>query len=179
MVSYVVYGKFLGMRIFILSCLLFVAFTTQGLASGPIDGAARVHDGDTIRIGKTSIRIWGIDAVELKQTCLQNGATVACGMIARDALIAIIDGRDVTCIPKGKSYKRIVGQCFVGGRDVAAEMARLGMAYDYARYSHGYYSEAEAEARQAANGIWAMEAARPDAWRACHLRAKDKRPLTC
>lgn len=168
------------MRLKLLATLLWAALAaTQSLAATPINGFAHVHDGDTIRIGRTSVRIWGIDAVELKQNCRLGDASVPCGEMARDALLRIIDGQEVTCFPKGKSYSRIVGTCYVAGRDVADEMIRLGMAYDYARYSHGYYSGSENQARQTSLGLWAMETQNPAVWRACHLRAKDKRPAAC
>ena len=38
-------------------------------AMADITGKPRVVDGDTIHIGKTKIRLHGIDAPEMKQTC--------------------------------------------------------------------------------------------------------------
>ncbi len=146
----------------------------------PLRGPARVYDGDTIRIGGTSIRIWGIDAVELKQTCDLDGRSIACGRMARDAMAQIINGRDVACTPRGRSYKRVVATCRVDGVDVAAQMARLGMAQDYARYSHGFYAADEHIARVARAGIWAMAFDAPSLWRACNLpQRKNRRPASC
>lgn len=164
--------------IFALIAALF-AFSAPALATGTLTGVANVHDGDTIRIGKTSIRIWGIDAVELKQTCFADGRDIPCGEMARDALAKIIGDKSVTCIAKGKSYKRVVGTCYVDGQDVAALMARTGMAYDYARYSKRAYAAEEKAARIASLGVWAMEAQPPAQWRACNLRPKNKRPEYC
>ena len=55
-----------------------------GLVSQPpvtlIAGHAEVTDGDTLRIGATRIRLTGIDAPELAQTCTgQSGKEWPCG----------------------------------------------------------------------------------------------------
>jgi endonuclease YncB( thermonuclease family) len=175
-VSYSHYGKIRVMRIFVLMLCL-TALPALAFAKAPLSGMAHVHDGDTIRIGSQSIRLWGIDAVELSQSC----GSIACGKISRDALIAIIGGRAVTCIPKGKSYNRVVATCTVGGADIAALMARAGMAFDYAHYSHGHYKTAEDAAKSAHIGLWAMDKVDvPAHWRACHLPArKGRRPTDC
>jgi len=41
--------------------------------------SVRVVDGDGLKIGNQSIRLWGIDAPELDQTCELDGRTVPCG----------------------------------------------------------------------------------------------------
>ena len=42
-------------------------------AAEDISGKARVVDGDTIYVGSTKIRLFGIDAPEQKQTCTHKG----------------------------------------------------------------------------------------------------------
>ena len=42
-------------------------------AFADVTGKARVVDGDTIHIGKTKIRLHGLDAPESKQTCTADG----------------------------------------------------------------------------------------------------------
>lgn len=177
MIVYLHYDKIKGMRLLV---MLFCLLCTTAHAAEPLHGMARVYDGDTIRIGDTSIRIWGIDAVELKQRCALDGKDIACGQMARDALAGIINGRTVTCTPRGRSYKRVVATCMAGGMDVAAEMARLGMAQDYAQYSHGFYAGDEQAARTRRAGIWAMTFDAPSFWRACNLpQRKNRRPADC
>lgn len=133
-----------------------------------LQGRPSVHDGDTIRIGKASIRLWGIDAPELRQTC----GNVACGYLAREALKDLIGDNTVICSPRGKSHKRVVATCRVKGRDIAQEMMRMGMAFDAPKYSNGYYKVEEAAARSTSRGVWAMDAKHPAQWRACHLKRK-------
>jgi endonuclease YncB( thermonuclease family) len=49
-------------------------------AASDLSGTARVIDGDTIAIGNTRIRLWGIDAPEREQTCFaKNGDIYECG----------------------------------------------------------------------------------------------------
>ena len=45
--------------------------------AGQTVGTATVIDGDSLTIGQTEIRLWGIDAVELYQTCQRGGKTLA------------------------------------------------------------------------------------------------------
>ena len=89
-----------------------------------------VHDGDTFRIGKQSIRLWGINAAELDTRD---------GPGARDALAGMIGGKNVTCDVRGRSYKRLVALCTVDGHDIARLMKNAGKARDWPRFSHGYY----------------------------------------
>lgn len=165
-----------------LACLFatLVAFAIPLHAAEALRGRASVHDGDTIRIGAQSIRIWGIDAAELRQTCVRNNMRLPCGEMARAALARLVEGHDITCMPKGRSYQRIVAQCFAAGRDLAAEMTRLGMAQDYTRYSRGFYAAEEAAAKEAGAGWWSMAFEPPARWRACHLPQRKKhRPENC
>ncbi len=51
-----------------------------------IEGQAHVIDADTIDIGGTSIRLWGIDAPERDQTCVLGRLVYDCGQLAADEL---------------------------------------------------------------------------------------------
>jgi endonuclease YncB( thermonuclease family) len=63
-----------------------------------VTGKPRVVDGDTIHIGKTKIRLHGIDAPEMKQTChTSEGKEQMCGVLAKQALERLVRGKDVTC----------------------------------------------------------------------------------
>ena len=44
------------------------------------------------------------------------------------------DGRS-----KPMSRDRVVAQCFIGDKDVAAEMMRLGQACDWPKFADSYY----------------------------------------
>jgi endonuclease YncB( thermonuclease family) len=127
----------------------------------PITGLARIVDGDTLDIGGTRIRMRGIDALEHDQTCSRPGDTsYACGKLARDALVSLIHGATVTCVPDGtETYGRIVATCSVPGAsstvDLNSAMVRSGLAFDCPRFSDGLYASREREARSARTGAWA------------------------
>ena len=61
-----------------------------------------------------------------------------------------VKGKTIKCTPVGqgtpcdgrskpRSYDRIVAQCFVDGKDLAAEMVKAGYARDWPKFSGGYY----------------------------------------
>jgi endonuclease YncB( thermonuclease family) len=128
-------------------------------AEAPLIGEARVIDGDTIDMGGTRIRLEGIDAPEIAQTCQRRFAgTWSCGEAAASALRRLISGSELVCQRHGyDKYGRVLGVCFSGERDVNAWMVREGMAWAFVRYSLSYVRE-EAQARAEHVGIWQGEA---------------------
>lgn len=120
-----------------------------------IQGAARVLDGDTIDLAGTRVRLEGIDAPEIGQTCVRHGGgSWPCGTAAAEALKRLIGGAQVTCSPQGlDTYGRVLGICRIGGRDIGDEMVRNGLAWAFVKYSASYVNS-EAEARLARRGVW-------------------------
>ena len=88
-------------------------------AHADVTGKPRVVDGDTIQINQTKIRLHGIDAPEMKQTCrTSKGREQMCGVLAKQALEKLVRGQDVTC--KGDTrdrYKRLIAVCYVGSNN--------------------------------------------------------------
>src|SRR5262245_33962091 len=61
-------------------------------------GAGPVIDGDTLEISGTRIRLWGIDAPEIKQSCEGRDKQIyECGRAAADALSDLTRGQHVEC----------------------------------------------------------------------------------
>ena len=90
----------MSMRSLVLSILLLAAGT--GWASADvISGPATVLDGDTIEVDGRMIRLEGIDAPELGQTCVRFDKEVDCGVIARAALLDLVTAVEVVCEPRG------------------------------------------------------------------------------
>ena len=130
-----------------------------------ISGRAEVTDGDSLEIGSTRLRLYGVDAVEGRQPCTRDGREWACGDEARRKLRSLIGDRTVTCTKRDvDSYGRIVAVCRSGAADLNAEMVRAGFATAYRRYSSDYVDE-ENEARKARRGIWAGEFTNPEVYR--------------
>ena len=119
-----------------------------------------IHDGDTLTLHGTVIRLWGADAPELAQTC----GGIPAGEIARDALAALVL-RGVLCERAGPpSYGRTVARCTAADADVGEALVRAGMAWD-TPYSGGAYAMQEREAREAGRGVWALGCVRAEVWR--------------
>ena len=115
----------------------------------------RVIDGDTFEMAGETIRLWGIDAPELRDAC-QGQAT---GRIARDALENLVARQALTCqrppIGSDRSHNRIVRQCVTAdGIDIARAMVVDGWAADCPRYSDGAYTAEMEAARIRRWGVW-------------------------
>jgi endonuclease YncB( thermonuclease family) len=130
-----------------------------------ISGRVEITDGDSFEIGSTSIRLFGIDAPEGRQSCTRDGRDWACGTEAARKLRSLTGDRIVTCTQRDvDNYGRMVAVCRSGSTDLAAEMARSGFATAYRRYSNDYVDE-ENEAKAARRGVWAGEFTPPEAYR--------------
>ncbi|QFU17045.1 thermonuclease family protein [Microvirga thermotolerans] len=130
-----------------------------------VGGRAYALDGDTIRIGESRIRLKGIDAPELDQSCMRGETPVLCGEKARDTLLGLILNQHVECRIAGHDrYQRQLARCYVKGEDIGARMVAEGCAVSY-----GDYRLLEAKARLQSRGIWATTFERPQEWRRRHL----------
>jgi endonuclease YncB( thermonuclease family) len=132
-----------------------LAIAVSGKHARPaLTGLAAVIDGDTLSISSARVRLAGIDAPELGQSCEGTAGRWSCGMAATAALIRLVNGRPIICNPRGLDrYGRTLAICFVNGRDINAAMVRQGFARAYLRYSWNYILE-EALARIGGIGIW-------------------------
>ena len=116
-----------------------------------------VTDGDTVRIGEERIRFNGIDAPELKQTCLYQEIEFNCGEFSKNLLIEKIADQEVSCIRESKDqYGRTLAECFVGKESLSSYLVREGYAFAYRKYSDKFIDDEE-YARSKGNGMWSME----------------------
>ena len=117
----------------------------------------RVVDGDTIHLNAEKIRFTGIDAPELKQTCIKEGVIDPCGVTAKEILIEKIGDNKVECISEGKDqYKRTLAECFVNNESLSSYLVRTGYAFAYRRYSKKFIED-EDYAKLNKIGMWSME----------------------
>ena len=145
--------------------LIALAILVPSLAWADITGPVRVVDGDSLQVGDQQIRLHGIDAPEMKQTCRWPNKVIRCGMIARDAMLDLIAGAQVRCEQKDiDRYGRDVATCSAGGFDIGANMVHTGWALAYRRYSKQYVA-IEERAEAAKRGMWRGEFVPPWEWR--------------
>src|SRR5512134_1603793 len=79
------------------SCVVALLALGQ-VAQADVTGPATVIDGDTIVVAGERIRLEGIDAPELHQTCTAYGQPWACGRTSAEWLQEHLNGRQVECV---------------------------------------------------------------------------------
>ena len=156
----------IGTAIAVLAAVAALALIVSRHAEDDISGRARVVDGDSLEIAGRRLRLRGIDAPELGQSCRDDAKTVSCGRFARDHLRRLIGGAPVDCQGwETDRYDRLLVICKARGTDLNAAMVRDGWALAY-----GGYEAEEAKARRAGRGLWATDFEAPADWRAdAHL----------
>jgi endonuclease YncB( thermonuclease family) len=114
-------------------------------------------------MGETRIRLIGLDAVELDQTCTDaTGAEWPCGREARRFVDQLTDEGTATCAADGRDrYRRVLARCKIASGDIGEQVVRAGWAV-----AELEYGIALAEARLNGRGIWAGRFDDPAKWRA-------------
>ncbi|MCS0493939.1 thermonuclease family protein [Ancylobacter sp. MQZ15Z-1] len=136
----------------------------------PLTGAVRVADGDSLELDGVRVRLEGIDAPELHQSCGEAATRWPCGEKAKAALQALVAGAKVNCRPVDEDrYGRAVAICEADGRDIGAALVAQGWAVATGLAYTGEQSTAREERR----GIWAGPFEMPANWRARHPRGAD------
>lgn len=144
---------------FLISILLCVmtlpAFAESRTA---IIGAIQVIDGETLEIQNQRIKLWGVDAPDLNQTCKDGqDAGYDCGKEAASALSQwLTELQPVRCEPRGNDNSgNTIAICYTStGDDIAGWMVRNGYAIDWPKYSNGFYGVSEKQAQSNKSGIW-------------------------
>lgn len=149
----------------IILILAFLAFA-PAVSAKERTGPAVVIDGDSLEVDGRSIRLWGIDAPEYRQTCTRDGKSWKCGAAAKRALRNKVSNALLRCqVLHTDRYAREVCTCTIRGLSLNAWMVEQGWALDYSRYSKGRFANEEAAARNAQRGIWSASFDNPEQWR--------------
>ena len=123
--------------------------------------AVSIHDGDTITVlqnkQQIKVRLFGIDAPELKQPY---------GKKSKQFLANLIAGQMVEVEENGKDrYKRTIGTVYLGSADINAQMVANGYAWAYRKFSKKYTPQ-ESQAKKQGLGLWRdKEPTPPWEWR--------------
>ena len=111
-----------------------------------------VHDGDTITVlqnrQQIKVRLFGIDAPELKQPYGKKSKQFLANLIAGEAVEVEENGKD--------RYKRTIGTIYLNGKDINAQMVENGYAWAYRKFSKKYAPQ-ESEAKYQKLGLWRDE----------------------
>ncbi len=134
-------------------------------ARADITGKARVIDGHTVEVAGRRVRLHGIHAPALDQTCRWPGRTIDCGTLAKLALMDLTAGTDVVCRPRDRDPDGpFVAVCFADGFDIGRNMVHTGWALAY-RAQSTVYVDTEETARKAKRGMWRGTFVKPWDWR--------------
>ena len=125
-------------------------------------GEARASDGDSLRVGGDRIRLIGLDAPELDQTCWrETGAESPCGREARNLMAELLAQGSISCATAGADkFGRFLATCAIGGEDIGAAMVNAGLAV-----SRDRYAAQERAARNGLRGLWSGRFTDPRTWR--------------
>jgi endonuclease YncB( thermonuclease family) len=132
-----------------------------------------VVDGDSFVIGTRKLRLDGIDAPELKQTCKDSlNAEWPCGRAARASLEKLLLEPGLSCEAEVQDrYARSLAACRSATTlDIAAAQVKDGMAVTHEFNGMRDYGSEEDAARTQKRGIWRGAFDRPDEWRAKYPR---------
>jgi len=152
--------------ILIIICSIFFILTYKDVRSEEIkeiSGNAQIVDGDTIKINSKKIRLYGIDAPEIKQMCKKPYLTIIfltftkdypCGKISTEKLKKKINNKVITCkILDVDRYKRFIGECYKRNLNLNSWLVSNGYAVAYRKYSKKYISN-EINAKNEKKGLW-------------------------
>lgn len=143
------------------------ALLAQSADAADISGKALVVEGDTLQIGRVAIRLYGIDAPEFGQMCQLPTGTWDCSRAAVDALVAMTEGKTVTCDPRQlDDYGLVVARCYTEDEpDLGARLVASGLAWAFVKYSADYIG-LEMKPRRLKVGIWQAKTQAPWEYRA-------------
>jgi len=150
------------MRPIILLAAALIGGPLTAHAQSPVTGRARIIDGDSLVINNITIRLWGIDAPELHQTCHNGSATINVGKRAHEYLAGLTMGLDVTCetISWDTRYSRPLAICKANTVVLNHRMVEAGWAWAYRHYTH-HYAEVEETAHANRRGVWGYTCTAP------------------
>jgi len=144
-------------------------------ARADVAGTVCVESGDTLYVnghrsygrchGGQAVVLYGIDAPELKQTCVHEGQAWPCGRTSARALLQMTLHHTVICHGNSRDRDdRLIAVCHVGDVELNRVMVEMGLAVsDGTRYARE-----EGQARAAHRGMWMGTFDRPADWRASH-----------
>jgi endonuclease YncB( thermonuclease family) len=139
-----------------LAALALIVGVSGTMAQDVVSGAAKVVDADIIMVEKQRVILWAVDAPERPQKCFVGDLLWDCYGAARQALGELIASGEASCtLQPGEpdKFNRRYGVCTSGGKDIGAELVRLGMARAFVEQGPDYTAREE-EAKAAQIGVF-------------------------
>ena len=161
-------GRTLG---YALGAAVVLLVASAGLRPGlaqEFAGRPKVIDAGNLDFSGRQVRLHGIDAPDLAQTCRLAGQAWTCGRDARWAAINRIHPHWVTCDPRGRDPEGAeLAVCYLAGFG-QHELNVWLVAQGWALAAPGApeaYAAAQASAEAAGRGLWRSDFVPPEAWR--------------
>ncbi len=118
-----------------------------------------------MRVAGKTFQLYGIDAPDIAQTCEIRGRTYNCGRVSMTALMDLVAGVDIRCMPRrGAAATPVIANCFAAGYDLSEGMVHTGWALAMPR-DGTKYTRIEARAKNAKRGLWKGKFTPPWEWR--------------
>lgn len=127
-------------------------------------GTAAVIDGETLEMQGQVVKLFGIDALEVDQICLNGNRPWPCGEESVRSLSALVSGQPIRCLTIRNVSGSILATCDLNGEDLGAWMVSSGWAFAD-RSASGDYAPNEEIAQSAREGVWSGEYVTPWDWR--------------
>jgi endonuclease YncB( thermonuclease family) len=129
--------------------------------------ADEVVDGDTLVVEGQPMRLFGVDAFELQQTCLdRTGQPWHCGVAAKAALAELVQDQAIACVVLDDATDdAYLARCTVRDEvDLGGYLVRAGLALADRDVADDYVP-LEQSAKAAAAGAWGGTFVAPWVWR--------------
>lgn len=160
------------MKTFITALVAMLALSqTVSAEDEKVAGLVRVLTGDVLIVGGTPVRLYGIDALEIDQTCSNSLVDdYPCGRYAIGRVSMMLQQEEVHCALVGDDIDYDIGdhvrigRCYLREIDLAEWVVRSGYAMALRDESQEYV-EAEDAARTAEMGLWGGPNVAPWEWR--------------
>lgn len=160
------------MKMFLAAIVAMLVFPQTGSAEDEkVRGLVRAMTGDVLIVGGTPVRLFGIDALELDQTCSNILVDdYPCGRYAVGRVNMMLLSEEVHCALIGDDIDYEIGdhvrigRCYLRELDLAEWVVRSGYAMALRSESDEYVA-AEDAARVAEMGLWGGPYVAPWEWR--------------
>jgi endonuclease YncB( thermonuclease family) len=128
--------------------LTFLILAVPAYATEFTGRAERIVDGDTFWLCNQTtcnkIRLCGVDAPERGDRGYGESTSALEALVRSEEVSCIQVGGGTPCDGRSRSTNRdrIVAQCFVNGKDIAAYLVETNFACDWVKFSGGHYGKA-------------------------------------